>query len=71
MKLHIDNRDFDTPLDASLHVLWLIQRFCHYKPKSRIGEPCDGFRFREGIVAARKLLKELDYENSEAFKTPK
>lgn len=60
--IHIDGRDFNTPLEASLHLLWLIQRLCQYKPKSRIGEPCDGFRFREGIVEARKLLKQLSYE---------
>jgi len=60
--VRIDGRDFATPLDASLHVLWLIQRLCHFKPKSRIGEPCDGFRFREGIVEARKLLKHLGCE---------
>ena len=63
--LLVDGREFKTPLDASLHLLWLLQRLSHYE-KGREGEPCDGFRFREGIIAARKLLRELRYNPGEA-----
>ena len=57
--IKIDGREFETPLAASLHLLWLIQRFCEYKPKVDIGKPCDGFRFRQAIVETRKLLTML------------
>lgn len=59
--LVVDGWEFDTPLDAALHLLWLLQRLSYYE-KHREGQPCDGFRFREGIIASRKLLRRLKYE---------
>lgn len=58
-----DGRTFKSPLDAALHLLWLLQRLSFYEPE-REGMPCDGFRFREGIKEARKLLATLDYEKT-------
>lgn len=63
--LVVDGFEFNTPLDAALHLLWLLQRLSHYE-KHREGQPCDGFRFREAIIASRKLLTDLDYEPVEA-----
>lgn len=51
-----DGRQFATSEAAALHCLWLIQRLCYED-----GRPADGFRFREGILAARKLLNEVNY----------
>lgn len=59
--LNIDGREFKTPLDAALHLLWLLQRLSFYE-KYREGQPSDGFRFREGIIASRKLLRKLKYK---------
>ena len=59
--LVVDGFEFETPLDAALHLLWLLQRFSYYE-KHREGQPCDGFRFREVIIASRKLLKTLKYK---------
>jgi hypothetical protein len=56
-----DGRDFKSPLDAALHLLWLLQRLSFYE-SHREGQPADGPRFREGIIEARKLLDTLDYE---------
>lgn len=53
----IDGFEFDTPLDAACHVLWLLQRLSHED-----GRPSDGFRFREGILAGRTLLKKIKYK---------
>lgn len=71
-QIECDGRKFTSPIDAMIHVLWLIQRLCEFKPKEQIGKPCDGFRFRECIVAARKLLTELgiDIANSGKLKKP-
>ena len=55
-----DGFEFETPLDAALHLLWLLQRLSCYE-KHREGQPCDGFRFRQGIIASRKLLRKLQY----------
>ena len=63
--LVVDGWQFETPLDAALHLLWLLQRLSYYE-KHREGQPCDGFRFREGIIATRKLLRKLKYEPGEA-----
>jgi len=63
--LVVDGWEFYAPLDAALHLLWLLQRLSYYE-KHREGQPCDGFRFREGIIAARKLLRKLKYEPGEA-----
>lgn len=59
--LVVDGFEFDTPLDAALHLLWLLQRLSYYE-KHREGQPADGFRFRQGIIASRKLLKKLNYK---------
>jgi hypothetical protein len=59
--LVVDGWQFDTPLDAALHLLWLLQRLRYYE-KHREGQPCDGFRFRQGIVESRKLLRTLKYK---------
>lgn len=66
--LVVDGFEFETPLDAALHILWLLQRLSYYE-KHREGQPCDGFRFREGIIASRKLLRKLKYKPS-AMKHP-
>jgi len=58
-----DGRTFESTLDAALHLLWLLQRLSFFEPE-REGQPCDGFRFRQGIIEARKLLNSLDYENT-------
>ena len=60
-KIVVDGREFDSRLDAALHVLWLLQRLSYFEP-SRAGQPCDGPRFREGILAARDLLNQVGYE---------
>lgn len=57
----IDGQEFESPLAAALHLLWLLQRLSFYE-KHREGQPSDGFRFREGIIEARKLLKQVGYE---------
>ncbi len=57
--LTCDGREFAGPLDAALHLLWLIQRLCHYEPDC-VGKPADGPRFREAIVESRKLLTKLN-----------
>lgn len=62
--LVVDGFEFNTPLDAALHLLWLLQRLSYYE-KHREGQPCDGFRFREAIIASRKLLRELNYKPGE------
>lgn len=59
--LVVDGFVFKSPLDAALHLLWLLQRLSYYE-KHREGQPCDGFRFREGIIASRKLLRKLRYK---------
>ena len=59
--LVVDGFEFDTPLDAALHIIWLLQRLSEYKKECE-GQPCDGFRFRQGIIAGRKLLEKLKYE---------
>lgn len=59
--LVVDGFEFDAPLDAALHLLWLLQRLSFYE-KHREGQPCDGFRFRQGIIASRKLLRKLKYK---------
>jgi hypothetical protein len=61
VKIHCDGKEFATPLEASLHLLWLLQRLSYCEPH-RNGMPCDGFRFREGIIEARKVLETLGYE---------
>jgi hypothetical protein len=58
--LVVDGLEFDRPLDAALHLLWLLQRLSYYE-KYRAGQPCDGSRFREVIVASRQLLRKLKY----------
>lgn len=58
--LVVDGREFNSPLEAALHLLWLLQRLSYYE-KYREGQPCDGFRFREGIIESRKLLRKLKY----------
>jgi hypothetical protein len=63
--LVVDGWEFEAPLDAALHLLWLLQRLS-YSEKHRAGQPCDGFRFRQGILAARELLRQLEYEPGEA-----
>ena len=62
--LVVDGWEFDAPLDAALHLLWLMQRLSYYE-KRREGQLCDGFRFREGIIASRKLLRKLKYKVGE------
>lgn len=62
--MKVDEREFDTPLEAACHVLWLLQRLSYYEPH-RAGQPADGPRFREGILAARDLLDQLGYEPGE------
>jgi len=57
----IDGRLFDTPLDAALHLLWVVQRLSYYEPY-REGKPTDGPRIREAICESRKLLKTLKFE---------
>lgn len=69
-----DGREFHSPLDAALHLLWLLQRLSYSEPQ-REGMPADGPRFREGIREARKLLSTLGYEprespNTESLPTP-
>lgn len=59
--LVVDGWEFDTALDAALHIVWLLQRLSYYE-KWREGQPADGFRFRQGIIAGRKLLKKLNYK---------
>lgn len=59
--LVVDGWEFDAPLDAALHLLWLMQRLSYYE-EHREGQPCDGFRFRECVIAARKLLRKLKYK---------
>lgn len=61
----VDGREFATPLDGALHLLWLLQRLSYYEPW-REGMPADGPRFREGIREARKLLRTLGYEPGES-----
>jgi len=56
----IDGRNFKTPLEASLHLLWLLQRLSYYEPH-REGMPADGPRFRQGIIESRKLLSTIGY----------
>ena len=63
--LVVDGFEFETPLAAALHLLWLLQRLSFYE-KHREGQPSDGFRFREGIIASRKLLRKLKYKPGEA-----
>lgn len=60
-QLVIDGFIFDSPLEAALHLLWLLQRLSYYK-KHREGQPCDGFRFREGIIASRILLRKIKFK---------
>jgi len=62
--LVVDGFEFESSLDAALHLLWLLQRLSYYE-KHREGQPCDGFRFREGIIASRKLLRKLKYKVGE------
>lgn len=62
VEIQCDGRAFPSSLDAALHLLWLLQRLSFYEPE-REGMPCDGFRFRQGIIAARKLLESLNYES--------
>lgn len=59
--IRCDSREFPSPLDAALHLLWLLQRLSYYEPH-REGMPADGPRFRQGIIEARKLLDSLGYE---------
>lgn len=59
--LVVDGWEFDTALDAALHIVWLLQRLS-YCEKWRAGQPADGFRFRQGVIAGRKLLKKLNYK---------
>lgn len=59
--LVVDGFEFKQPLDAALHLLWLLQRLSYYD-KWREGQPADGFRFREGIIASRQLLRTLKYK---------
>lgn len=56
-----DGRIFATPLEASLHLLWVIQRLSYYEPH-REGQPADGPRIREVIRESRKLIDALGYE---------
>lgn len=65
--LVVDGFEFKEPLDAALHLLWLLQRLSYYE-KHREGQPCDGFRFRQGIIASRKLLRKLRYKVAELRK---
>lgn len=58
-----DGRTFNSPTEAALHLLWLLQRLSFYEPH-REGQPCDGGRFRRGIIEARKLLAAVDYEKT-------
>lgn len=59
--LKIDGREFANAEDAALNLLWLLQRLSHFEPH-REGQPCDGPRFREAIIEARKLLLITGYE---------
>jgi len=61
--IRVDGREFQSPLDAALHLLWLLQRLSYYEPE-REGMPTDGPRFRECIIEARKLLDSLGYDKS-------
>jgi hypothetical protein len=58
-----DQRTFPTAQDAALHLLWVIQRLSFYE-KEREGQPCDGFRIRQCIIEARKLLDSIGYEST-------
>lgn len=44
----VDGRTFATPLEAAMHLLWLIQRLSYCEPH-RDGMPADGPRLRETI----------------------
>lgn len=56
----VDGRTFATPLEASLHLLWVIQRLSYYEPH-REGQPADGPRIREVIRESRKLIDQIGY----------
>lgn len=60
-----DSREFTSPLDAALHLLWVLQRLSYYEPW-RDGMPADGPRFREAIRESRKFLNALGYEPGES-----
>lgn len=53
-ELKIDGRFFNTPLDAAMHVIRLLDLLSDAE-----GSPADGPRFREGILAGRDLIKQL------------
>ena len=63
-----DGFEFPTHAEAALHLLWVLQRLSYYE-KFRAGQPADGFRFRQVIVTARQLLKELNYEPTELHRS--